>query len=282
MKAKYIFRAAYALLILGGVGLAYYGGSYYLAPAASRVRLPLHPILRQSGTTGHFLGILGSLFMILLLGYSLRKRVRWMRNWGTLNVWLEAHIFLGLAGPFLVLFHTDFKFSGLVQISVWAMLFVVASGVVGRYFYRLIPRSLSGMELNRIELEAEEIKLTFEIRKFLPADHPFWGALAEMDAGAGGGRESLGPPAPAERRTRRRRLHNALKTAQVLRPAQRRALSRLIQARQALLRKKRVMEKAMKVLYYWHLFHMPFVIILFLILLIHVYITVMMGHRWIF
>jgi hypothetical protein len=127
-----------------------------------------------------------------------------------------------------------------------------------------------------------EIKLTFEIRKLLPAGHPFWGALAEMDAGTGTGRESLGPPAPAERRTRRRRLHNALKTAQVLRPAQRRALSRLIQARQALLRKKRVMEKAMKVLYYWHLFHMPFVIILFLILLIHVYITVMMGHRWIF
>jgi hypothetical protein len=282
MKAKYIFRAAYALLTLGGAGLAYYGWDYYLAPSTAKVRLPLHPILRQSGTTGHFLGILGSLFIILLLGYSLRKRVRWMRNWGTLNVWLEAHIWLGLAGPLLILFHADFKFSGLVQISVWAMLFVVVSGVVGRYFYRLIPRSLSGMELNRIELEAEEINLTFEIRKLLPADHSFWGAMAEMDSGTREGPESLGPPARGERYRLKRRLHKALKSIRVLHRAQRRALSRLILARQALLRKKRVMERTLKILYYWHLLHMPFVVILFLILLIHVYITVSMGHRWIF
>jgi hypothetical protein len=138
------------------------------------------------------------------------------------------------------------------------------------------------MELSRIELEAEEIKLTFEIRKFFPIGHPFWELLAELDGGPGSGPKSGSPVSPEAGWKLRRRVEKALKKARVLRPAQRRALSRLIMTRQSLLRKKRVMEKAMKILYYWHLFHLPFVIILFLILLIHVYVAVTMGHRWIF
>ena len=77
-----------------------------------------------------------------------------------------------------MLFHSVFKFSGIVAIAFWSMALVVASGVVGKYIFTLIPRSLSGMELNRIELEAEEIGLTFEMRKLLPAAHPFWQRLA--------------------------------------------------------------------------------------------------------
>ncbi len=281
MKLKIVTRAAYALLILTAAALAYFGRDYYLAPMEKRVRLPLHPVLRQSGTLGHFLGILGTLFIVMLLAYVLRKRVRFMRNWGSLNTWLEAHIWLGVAGPVLVLFHTGFKFSGIVGISVWAMLLVVASGVIGRYFYRLIPRSLSGMELNRIELEAEEIKFTFDIRKFLPAGHPFWDLLADLDRGAGSGPESGSPLAFRDRGKLRRKIRKALKTTRIVKPAQRRALSRLILMRQTLLRRKQVMEKAMKILHYWHLLHVPFVIILFLILLIHVYVAVSMGYRWI-
>jgi hypothetical protein len=281
MKLKIVARAAYALLILTVAALAYFGRDYYLAPMEKRVRLPLHPVLRQSGTLGHFLGILGTLFIVMLLAYVLRKRVRFMRNWGSLNTWLEVHIWLGVAGPVLVLFHTGFKFSGIVEISVWAMLLVVASGVIGRYFYRLIPRSLSGMELNRIELEAEEIKLTFEIRKFLPAGHPFWDILTDLDRRAGSGPESGSPLAFGDRGKLRRKIRKALKTTRIVKPAQRRALSRLILMRQTLLWRKQVMEKAMKILHYWHLLHVPFVIILFLILLIHVYVAVSMGYRWI-
>ena len=110
--------------------------------------------------------------MLLLLLYSVRKRFHFARKWGNLNVWLSAHIFLGFAGPVLVLFHTVFKFSGIVAIAFWSMVLVVASGVVGKFIFALIPRSLSGMELNRIEMEAEEIGLTFEMRKLLPAANP--------------------------------------------------------------------------------------------------------------
>ncbi len=190
MKAKPFFAAAYAAVLLGLVGLSVYGWDYYTAPAAKRVRHALHPLLRQSGTLGHLLGIIGALFMILLLAYSLRKRLRFMRGWGNLDAWLNVHIFFGLAGPALVLFHAVFKIGGLVGLCFGAMVVVVASGVVGRYIYRMIPRSLSGMELSRIELEAEEIRLTFEIRKFLPPAHRFWDLMAGTD------REGLGALPP--------------------------------------------------------------------------------------
>ncbi len=65
------------------------------------------------------------------------------------------HIFLGITGPVLVCFHTVLKLSGIVALSFWSMVLVVLSGIIGKYIYELIPHSLSGMELNRIELEAE-------------------------------------------------------------------------------------------------------------------------------
>ena len=178
MNWRNFFRSLYAMLFLFCGALFFFGRDYYLAPAFKKARHALNPILRQSGSTGHLLGIIGTFFMLLLLLYSIRKRFRFASGWGSLNVWLSAHIFLGIAGPALVLFHSAFKFSGIVSIAFWSMALVVASGVVGKYIFTLIPRSLSGMELNRIELEAEEIGLTFEMRKLLPAAHPFWQRLA--------------------------------------------------------------------------------------------------------
>lgn len=47
----------------------------------------------------------------------------------------------------MVLFHTAFKFGGIVAISFWSMVAVVASGVIGRFIYNQIPRSIQGQEL---------------------------------------------------------------------------------------------------------------------------------------
>ncbi len=272
-RKSYVFASAYAVLVLALAGLTLFGWDYYTSAPVKRVRHALHPVLRQSGTVGHALGIFGALFMILLLAYSLRKRVGFMRTWGHLDTWLNAHIFLGLAGPALVLFHTVFRFGGLVGLSFWAMAVVVASGIVGRYIYRMIPRSLSGMELGQIELEAEEIGLTFEIRKLLPPSHAFWEILAGLDRerqeGAFSGRLKI-------------RLNKALKGERGIAPRDRRSLVKLIIARQSLLRRKQLMERTMKVLHFWHLLHFPFVVLLFLLLALHVFVTVTMGQRWIF
>lgn len=48
--------------------------------------------------------------------------------------------------PILVLFHTTFKFGGIVSIAFWSMVIVVLSGVVGRFLYIRLPRDWQGRE----------------------------------------------------------------------------------------------------------------------------------------
>ncbi len=281
MRMRAGLKAVYVASFLAVAGLFYFGKDYYLAPPVERIRLPLHPVLRQSGSVGHFLGILGTLFMVVLLAYSLRKRLRFMRGWGNLNDWLEVHIFLGLCGPVLVLLHTVFEFSGLVGISFWAMTLVVVSGIIGRYIYQAIPRSISGMELNRIELEAEEIGITYELRKRLPVGHPLWDRLADLEkstrrTGPGGALWTGGETAKL-----RVTFNRALKKTRVLSFSERRKLLGLVIKRQKLMRRKAFLDKTQKILNYWHLLHIPFVVLMFLILIVHIYVSVRMGSTWI-
>lgn len=280
MRMRNGLKAVYTVFFLAVAGLFYYGRDYYLAPAVRRVRLPLHPVLRQSGTVGHLLGILGVLFMVLLLGYSLRKRLRFMWSWGNANDWLEVHIFLGISGPVLVLLHTAFRFAGIVSVSFWSMALVVASGIVGRYIYQSIPRSISGTELSRIELEAEEIGITYELRKRIPHGHPFWDRMAKFEtslrATPSGPLRSLG-----EGFRLRAAFNRAMKKTRALRPGERRKLLKLVQNREKLHRRKQFLDRSQKILYYWHLFHLPFVILMFLILAVHIYISVKMGNIWV-
>jgi hypothetical protein len=67
--------------------------------------------------------------------YILRKRLHRMQSWGSLQGWLNWHIFFGMVGPTFVLFHSNFKVGGLVSISFWSMVVSFLSGIVGRYFY---------------------------------------------------------------------------------------------------------------------------------------------------
>lgn len=274
------FRSLYAMLILFCGALFFFGRDYYLAPAFKKARHALNPVLRQSGSAGHLFAIIGTFFMMLLLLYSVRRRCRFAAKWGDLSVWLNAHIFLGCAGPVLVLFHTVFKFSGIVAIAFWSMTLVVASGVVGKYIYTLIPRSLSGMELNRIEMEAEEIGLTFEMRTLLPAIHPFWQRLAAIEEESGRRARWEHLHLFFEPAQLRRQLRRLLEHSPELDRRQRKKLIALVVKRHMVQHKAKLMQQTLRILHYWHLVHQPFVIIMFLILLVHVYVSVRLGYTW--
>jgi hypothetical protein len=280
MNWRNFSRFLYIMLALFCGALFFFGRDYYLAPAFKKARHQLNPVLRQSGSAGHLFAIIGTLFMLLLLLYSLRKRFRFAGKWGNLNIWLSAHIFLGIAGPVLILFHSVFKFSGIVSIAFWSMTLVVLSGVVGKYIFALIPRSLSGMELNRIELEAEEIGLTFEMRKLLPAVHPFWQRLTDIENEAGQKSRLEHLHLIFEPMQMRRQLKQMLGNSSSLDRRQRKKLIALVVKRHMIHHKAKLMQETLKILHYWHLVHQPFVIIMFLILLIHVCVAVRMGYTW--
>ena len=94
---------------------------------------------------GFYLGVTGTLMMLTLLVYPLRKHVRWMQRWGALKHWFRAHMILGIVGPTLVLFHSTFHIrSPNAAVALSSMLVVVISGFIGRFVYTKIHYGLYG------------------------------------------------------------------------------------------------------------------------------------------
>ena len=144
-----------AIIIVTTAMLIYVGFPYYQTSLEERFYHPHHTMLKPSGPFGHGLGIIGTLMIIFGVAmYMIRKRYRSMSRLGLLKHWLEFHIFLCTLGPILVLFHTSFKFGGIVSVSFWSMIAVVLSGVIGRFIYIQIPRTIQGRELNLTEVKA--------------------------------------------------------------------------------------------------------------------------------
>jgi hypothetical protein len=147
--------AAVSLILFLGA----YGLDYYSLPIEDRPFSPLHAQLRSSGLIGLRLGILSAGLFVCLFLYPLRKRWRWLAGKGSTRRWLNFHILLGLSTPFVVTFHTAFKFRGLAGLAYWTMISVALSGLVGRYVYAKIPRSMSAVRLTMGELEAQTAAL---------------------------------------------------------------------------------------------------------------------------
>jgi hypothetical protein len=105
---------------------------------------------------GYALGIVGTSLMLLLLLYSLRKRVRLLRSCGPIRRWFHAHMVLGIAGPVAIVFHARFDLGSLNStVALACTLVVAASGLVGRVIYPRIHDVLSGSRLSLAALRGE-------------------------------------------------------------------------------------------------------------------------------
>ena len=147
-------RSAWLVSIAFVFGLVVYGFPYYKLDLARRANSPYHALLRPSGTIGIRLGILATLLFIGLFLYPIRKRWPWLGAIGQTRHWLDFHVLLGIIAPVVVTLHASFKLRGLVGVAYWIMIAVALSGLVGRYLYAQIPRTLSTAELSRKELES--------------------------------------------------------------------------------------------------------------------------------
>lgn len=113
-------------------------------------------ILRAERGLGYFIGIAGALMMVALLGYPLRKRLRFMRGWGAASEWFRWHMILGVLGPALIVIHSDFSLqSANATVAFASMLTVAGSGLVGRYLYGQVHRGLYGQRLEARALREE-------------------------------------------------------------------------------------------------------------------------------
>ncbi len=153
----------YLLAISLIVGLSVYGFSYYTLSSAERPFSPKHVLLRPSGSIGLKLGFLGFAIFLGIFLYPLRKAWPWLGQQGSARHWLDIHVMLGITAPFIIAFHSSFKFRGFAGIAFWIMVAVSLSGVIGRYLYSQIPRSLNAAELSMRELQELQEKLAQQL-----------------------------------------------------------------------------------------------------------------------
>ena len=96
----------------------------------------LHAAPRFPGSlAGGILGISGAMGMLLLLAYTLARRVPWLRRRAALGAMLSFHVYAGAVGAALGMLHTGHHYRSPLGIAlVTVMLAVVLSGFVGRYY----------------------------------------------------------------------------------------------------------------------------------------------------
>jgi|SRR5437868_4045065 len=153
----------YIVAIAMLVALAIYGFDYYTLDSAQRPLSPKYQLLKPSGTIGLKLGMVGTAMFCAIFLYALRKRWGWLARQGTSKHWLDVHVLLGLTAPLVIAFHASFKFRGIAGMAFWIMAAVALSGVVGRYLYAQIPRSLSTAEMSLKESQEFQAQLTQQL-----------------------------------------------------------------------------------------------------------------------
>ena len=139
---------------------------------------------------GYFLGIVGSLLILTLLLYPMRKRFKFLKVLGSVKNWFRVHMMLGVIGPLAILYHSNFMLGSVNSTAALiSMLLVAGSGLVGRFLYAKVHKGLYGRKANLKELLAG-VKLTTAetggAAKFVPH---LMERIAEYD------RQVLKPPA---------------------------------------------------------------------------------------
>lgn len=267
------------------VALSYYGYDYYRTSIEERFYHPDNSLLKPSGIIGHGLGIIGTLLMIIgVFGYMARKRFRSWSRFGRLKYWLEFHIFLCTLGPIMVLFHTSFKFGGIVSVSFWSMVAVFLSGVIGRFIYIQIPRTIEGRELGLAEIQGMKEDIGSVLKNEFTLDEDNYQVIVESTKRkppAGNGAKTTMIKKYFDTRKNIKRVKAVLKKSN-LSGKQYREILHLVKNEISLNRKIDRLQTMVNLFKYWHVAHLPFALVMLVIMVIHVVVTIAFGYRWIF
>ena len=272
----YVYSMVFIILAATGF-IGFYGYDYYSIPIEERFYSPQYNWFKPSGVFGHGLGIAGTLMIVFgVVMYMVAKKYRIFEGYIRLKYLLEFHIFLCTLGPILIIFHTSFKFGGIVSIAFWSMVAVVLSGVVGRFIYIQIPRSKEGRELSLQEAKNSQDQL-FESSQAQTVHFYIVQETAENKALY----KNHGPLAAFRRSMALIKVRRKL-TEEKVSGKEKRALIKLIKQQWKISQRLYHMEQMQKLLKHWHIAHKPFALIMLVIAVVHVGITVALGYIWIF
>ena len=275
-----------AVVFITFIALVYRGISYYGTSIEERFYHPDNNLLKPSGIIGHGLGIIGSLLIVFgVASYMARKRYRFLSRLGILKHWLEFHIFLCTLGPILVLFHTAYKFGGLVAISFWSMVAVFLSGILGRFIYLQIPHTIEGQELSLNDIRATKT----DIAGILKSSHNLDDESYNIITSSIKRKVELYQSNALIRYLKkyfddRKTIHlvKAVLRKHKMPGKEMRQIIHLVNDDIKLNRKIERLASMQNLFKYWHVVHSPFALVMLIIMVIHVGVTIAFGYRWIF
>jgi hypothetical protein len=102
----------------------------------------------QHGGTpvGLVYGTIGFVLCYVLAYFGIRKR-SYRSRFGTLEQWLQSHIYLGVLALVILLLHTGGRFNDKVAVATLILVgIVVGSGILGAILYVTVPRLLTEVE----------------------------------------------------------------------------------------------------------------------------------------
>lgn len=136
-------RYAFTLFVIGALTVAALftiGWDYYRLPLNYRTHHAAHALLKPAGAWGHGVGIVATLFMMSNFLYAVRKRWTRLKGFRTIRGWLTFHQFVGFMSPLVIVFHAAFRSNNvLASVTAGALGVVVATGIVGRFIWGLVP-----------------------------------------------------------------------------------------------------------------------------------------------
>lgn len=279
-------RLALALLLGAALGATAWHLPYYLAAHGARLRDPLHPLLKPSGTLGLAFGIAAFTLFSFLWLYPLRKKFPALAWTGRVPSWLRAHVVAGLSVPVLAAVHAGWRFDGLIGLGYLSMAIVCASGIVGRYLYVHIPRGRNGLELSLDEVRGERRALLTRLALQTGIEPVAVERALALEAPARARGGLLGAlrqlvTDDLERWRAMRRLETLwtrpqLGARRLDRGALRQALA-LARREIALEQQVRALEGTRRLFALWHVAHRPFALTALVAVLVHVGAAVVFG-----
>ena len=275
-----------SMLVLGWLFLLRRGWPYYRLDMGARVQSEWHDALKPSGDVGLLYGYIGAACLFLLLTYSIHKRVRFLQRLWRVGRTLDFHILCGFGGPAFVTLHAGFRFGGAIAIGYWAMICVMVSGCIGFYLYRKIAHALSHNVGEQRLLQNEAVLLDRELSEqyhLTPAYLDELRHVAGADRAARMGVFRSLFFLVAQDLTLGMRLawmHRRHPELRNLGHEEQRRLRQLLRQRVILARRDAFLRQVRTLFGYWHAFHKPFAIVLYIAIALHVGVAVWLGYAW--
>ena len=167
------------------------------------------------------------------------------------------------------------------------MVAVVLSGVVGRFIYVQIPRTIQGNELDIKQISEMSSDFSLQLSRELSGGEKIALKIEQLTAVDYKKNITFGKSILfiskdffnvksilKELKNEMLRLNiSRLKIKEIL---------KLAKSKMVLSRRITLLKTMQKLFRYWHIVHLPFAITMFVIMLIHVGVTIVFGYKWIF